>query len=130
MMPHEPHNPPARILKKYTREGRDPRQAKYRAMCEWTDETVGELLAGLDERGLRKDLLVLFVVDNGWVQSVGPPKKGDQFETRSKNTPYDAGVRTPVIVHWDGHTKAGKYPTGVHPGPSADRANGLRGERP
>jgi uncharacterized sulfatase len=109
MMPHEPHNPPERILKKYAREGRDPRLAKYWAMCEWTDETVGELLAGLEKRGLRKDLLVLFVVDNGWVQSVGPPKKGDQFQTRSKNTPYESGVRTPVIVHRDGHTKAGKY---------------------
>jgi arylsulfatase A-like enzyme len=110
MMPHEPHNPPERLLKKYAKEGRDPRLAKYWAMCEWTDETVGDLLAGLEKRGLAENLLVLFVVDNGWVQSLGPPKKGDQFETRSKNTPYDFGVRTPVIVQWAGHTKAGKYP--------------------
>ena len=109
MMPHLPHDPPERLLKKYAKEGRDPRLAKYWAMCEWTDETVGQLLAGLDKRGLRKNLLILFVVDNGWVQSVGPPMKGDQFATRSKNTPYDAGVRTPVIVHWEGKTKAGKY---------------------
>lgn len=79
------------------------------AMCEWTDETVGVVLAGLDKRGLRKNLLILFVVDNGWVQSVGPPAKGDQFATRSKNTAYDAGVRTPMIVHWPGTTNAGKY---------------------
>jgi uncharacterized sulfatase len=110
MMPHEPHNPPERLLRKYTKDGRDPRLAKYWAMCEWTDETVGELLAGLDRRGLRKNLLTLFVVDNGWVQSTGPARKGDQFQTRSKNTPYDAGVRTPVVLHWDGHTKAGRYP--------------------
>jgi uncharacterized sulfatase len=109
MMPHEPHNPPERILKNYSKDSRDPRLAKYWAMCEWTDETIGELLAGLEKRRLRKNLLVLFVVDNGWVQSLGPPKKGDQFQTRSKNTPYDAGVRTPVIVHWPGHTRAGKY---------------------
>jgi arylsulfatase A-like enzyme len=109
MMPHLPHTPPDRLLAKYTKEGRDPRLAKYWAMCEWTDETIGELLEGLDKRGLRKNLLVVFVVDNGWVQSTGPVKKGDQFETRSKNTPYDAGVRTPVIVHREGHTKAGRY---------------------
>jgi len=109
MMPHEPHNPPERLLDKYKKEGRDVRLAKYWAMCEWTDETIGELLAGLDKRGLRKNLLIVFVVDNGWVQSVGPPKKGDQFSTRSKNTPYDAGVRTPVLLHWEGHTKAGRY---------------------
>lgn len=109
MMPHEPHNPPERLLEKYKKEGRDIRLAKYWAMCEWTDETIGELLAGLDKRGLRQNLLIVFVVDNGWVQSVGPPKKGDQFNTRSKNTPYDAGVRTPVIVYWDRHTKMGRY---------------------
>lgn len=109
MLPHQPHDPPDRLVKRYSKDGRDPRLAKYWAMCEWTDETVGELLAGLEKRGLRKNLLVLFVVDNGWVQSVGPVKKGDQFQTRSKNTPYDAGVRTPVIVHWEGMTKAGKY---------------------
>lgn len=109
MMPHEPHTPPERILRKYTKDGRDPRLAKYWAMCEWTDETVGDLLAGLDKRGLRKNLFIVFVVDNGWVQSGGVRKKGDQFATRSKNTPYDAGVRTPVILHWDGHTKAGRY---------------------
>jgi len=109
MMPHLPHDPPERLAKKYAKEGRDPRLAKYMAMCEWTDETIGEVLAGLDKRGLRKNLLILFVVDNGWVQSVGPPAKGDQFATRSKNTPYDAGVRTPMILHWPETTKAGKY---------------------
>jgi arylsulfatase A-like enzyme len=109
MMPHEPHNPPERLLEKYRKYGRDLRLAKYWAMCEWTDETIGELLAGLEKRGLRKNLMIVFVVDNGWIQSVGPAKKGDQFNTRSKNTPYDAGVRTPVILHWAGHTKAGKY---------------------
>lgn len=109
MMPHEPHNPPERLLEKYTKGGRDLRLAKYWAMCEWTDEAIGELLAGLDKRGLRKNLLIVFVVDNGWVQSVGPAKKGDQFATRSKNTPYDMGVRTPLILQWNGHTKAGRY---------------------
>ena len=109
MMPHQPHDPPERLAKKYAKAGRDPRLAKYMAMCEWTDETVGVVLAGLDKRGLRKNLLILFVVDNGWVQSVGLPAKGDQFATRSKNTAYDAGVRTPMIVHWPGTTNAGKY---------------------
>lgn len=109
MMPHLPHDPPDRLAKKYTKDGRDPRLAKYMAMCEWTDETIGEVLAGLEKRGLRRNLLILFVVDNGWVQSTGPPAKGDQFATRSKNTPYDAGVRTPIIVHWQGRTKAVKY---------------------
>src|SRR5258708_7083289 len=33
MMPHEPHNPPQRILDTYATEGRNVRLAKYYAMC-------------------------------------------------------------------------------------------------
>jgi arylsulfatase A-like enzyme len=108
MMPHEPHTPPARLLKKYAVAGRDLRLAKYYAMCEWTDETIGTLWQSLEYRGLTRNLLTVFVVDNGWVQSQGPAKKGDQFGTRSKNTPYEAGVRTPVILHWPGEILPGR----------------------
>src|SRR5262249_51931509 len=68
MMPHEPHDPPERILKKYQSKDRNIKLAKYYAMIEWFDETVGELLAHLDEKKLADDTLVLFVVDNGWIQ--------------------------------------------------------------
>src|SRR5262245_50627960 len=110
MMPHEPHNPPERILKKYAVEGRNERLAKYWAMCEWTDETIGELLTWLDKKGLTDNTLVAFVVDNGWVQSEGEKKPGEQFLTRSKNTPYDAGLRTPFILKCPGETRAGRHP--------------------
>lgn len=105
MLPHEPHNPPERILKKYQQPGVDPRLAKYWAMCDWTDETVGDVLKLLDEKKQRDNLLIIFVVDNGWVQSTGPVKKGDQFLTNSKNSAYDAGVRTPIILHSAGIKK-------------------------
>ena len=42
-LPHTPHNPPQRLLKKYTKPGRGMDVAKYYAMCEWFDETCGEL---------------------------------------------------------------------------------------
>lgn len=109
MMPHLPHNPPDRLLKKYQKEGRDPRVAAYYAMCDWTDETVGDLLKYLEEKKLTDNTIVLFVVDNGWIQTTGPLRKGEQFLTRSKNTPYDAGVRTPLLLKWPGKTKVGRY---------------------
>ena len=37
------------------------------AKCEWFDETCGELLDVLNERGLAENTLVLFVTDNGWI---------------------------------------------------------------
>jgi len=109
MLPHEPHNPPERLLKNYRAEGRDLRISKYWAMCEWFDETVGELLAGLDRRGLRDDTLVVFVIDNGWIQETGPAKttRGN-FAPKSKLSPYDGGLRTPVLLRWPGRSKAAR----------------------
>ena len=102
MLPHEPHDPPERILQKYLVEGRDRRLATYWAMCEWFDETCGELIQWLDDHGHREDTLIVYVVDNGWLQTNGPVRRGDQFLTRSKNTPYEVGVRTPIILRRPG----------------------------
>jgi arylsulfatase A-like enzyme len=110
MLPHEPHNPPERLLRRYVAEGRDPRLSKYWAMCEWFDETVGELLSWLDLRGLKEDTLVVFAVDNGWIQETGPAKttRGN-FAPKSKLSPYDGGLRTPVMLRWPGRTQASRY---------------------
>ena len=98
MLPHEPHDPPERILNTYLVEGRDVRQARYWAMCEWFDETCGELVKWLDDHGHRENTLIVYVVDNGWLQTNGPVRNGEQFLTRSKNTPYEDGIRTPIIL--------------------------------
>jgi uncharacterized sulfatase len=110
MLPHEPHDPPERLLKKYVQEGRDLRLAKYYAMCERFDETCGELLDYLDKHKLRDNTLVVFVIDNGWIQETGPKKttRGN-FAPKSKLSPYDGGVRTPVIVRWPGQVKPKRH---------------------
>ncbi len=110
MMPHTPHNPPERLLKKYRTKDRSIRLAKYWAMCEWFDETCGELLDYLDKKKLRENTLVVFVVDNGWIQETGPRRTTrGWFAPKSKLSPYDGGLRTPVMLRWPGHTKAGTY---------------------
>jgi arylsulfatase A-like enzyme len=109
MLPHEPHNPPPRLLSKYRAEGRHERLAKYYAMCEWFDETVGTLLDELDRRKLTENTLVIFCVDNGWIQDTTSDKRGGLFGPKSKRSPYDGGLRTPILVRWPGHTKAGRY---------------------
>ncbi|MBL8795266.1 MAG: sulfatase [Planctomycetia bacterium] len=110
MMPHEPHNPPERLLKKYAVEGRNPKLAKYYAMCEWYDETCGELLAWLEKQKLADNTLVVVVTDNGWIQETGAVKttRGN-FAPKSKMSPYDGGLRTPILLRWPGKTKAGRY---------------------
>jgi uncharacterized sulfatase len=97
MMPHTPHNPPARLLARYS--SLPPAQAKYLAMVEWFDETVGQLTSFLDQQGLAGNTLIVYLADNGWVQLEG---QHPLVETRAKLSPYDAGLRTPIFVHWKG----------------------------
>jgi uncharacterized sulfatase len=97
-LPHQPHNPPARLEEKYARLTDSPHVARYWAMCEWFDETCGELLDYLDNKGLSENTIVLFVVDNGWIQQ--PDARG--YAPRSKRSPYDGGLRTPIMVRWPG----------------------------
>jgi arylsulfatase A-like enzyme len=106
-LPHTPHNPPARLLKKYTRDGRAKDVAQYFAMCEWFDETCGELLGYLDQKGVADNTVVLYICDNGWAArstNANDPnqKTWNGFALRSKGSPYENGIRTPIMVSWPG----------------------------
>jgi uncharacterized sulfatase len=95
-LPHTPHTPPKRLLSKYQKEGRPAPIACYYAMCEWFDETCGTLLDYLEKKGIRDKTLIVYVTDNGWIQD---PKRGG-YAPRSKQTPYEGGVRTPIVFSW------------------------------
>ena len=103
-LPHTPHNPPRRLLKKYESPNWSHSISKYFAMCEWFDATCGELLAHLDKNKLTDNTLVVYVTDNGWIQH--PQKNG--YAARSKQTPYEGGVRTPIMFRWPARLRPGK----------------------
>ena len=96
MMPHQPHNPPERLLAKYRGKVDSLHVAKYYAMCEWWDETCGQLLDYLDEHDLAQNTLVVYVCDNGWIQQTNKAT----FDERSKRSPYEPGIRTPIMFRW------------------------------
>jgi arylsulfatase A-like enzyme len=98
MMPHSPHNPPERLLAYYRDKTASLEVAKYWAMCEWFDLTCGQLLDFLEERNLGAETLVVFLADNGWIQDPA----GDRYAERSKQTPYDGGLRTPILLRYRG----------------------------
>jgi len=106
MLPHTPHNPPERLLTKYRSKTRSESVAKYWAMVEWFDETCGSLLQHLDAKGLSENTVVVYVADNGWITDPSESK----YAPRSKQSQYDGGVRTPILVRWPGNAKAGKSP--------------------
>ena len=106
-LPHTPHNPPERLLKPYRDMGLPLPIAKYYAMCTWFDETCGQLVDILEKRNLRDDTLIVYVTDNGWIQN--PKRNG--YAPRSKQTPYEGGIRTPIMFSWpNGDLKNGKRP--------------------
>ncbi|MEX2288495.1 MAG: sulfatase-like hydrolase/transferase, partial [Planctomycetaceae bacterium] len=115
MMPHAPHKPPPRLLQNYLAEDRPPALSRYYAMCEWFDETCGQLLNHLDEKGLAEDTLVVFATDNGWIQRTPDTvvEKGWRFDfaPRSKRSPYEGGIRTPIMLRWPGRIGPGQYET-------------------
>jgi len=95
-LPHSPHNPPQRLFNKYKDKTESPYIARYWAMCEWFDETCGQLLDRLDEKGLAENTIVVFVTDNGWIQQ----STNGRYALRSKRSQYDGGLRTPIMVRW------------------------------
>ena len=100
-LPHTPHTPPDRLLKKYQTPDRPITIAKYYAMCEWFDETCGQLMDLLEEQGVSENTLVVYVTDNGWIQD--PVKRG--YAPRSKQTAYEGGIRTPIMYSWPAQLK-------------------------
>ena len=103
-MPHTPHTPPERLFQKYAAKTDSPHIARYWAMCEWFDETCGELLEHLDREKLAENTIVIYVTDNGWIQS---PSEA-WFAPKNKTTPFDAGHRTPILVRWPGRVAPAK----------------------
>ena len=101
MMPHQPHNPPARLLDKYRDKTPSIHVAKYWAMCEWFDETIGNVLARLAENGQADNTIVLFLNDNGWIQDPDKPT----YAAKSKQSVFDGGLRTPILIRRPGMVK-------------------------
>jgi len=104
-LPHKPHNPPEHLLKKYTTKGNPADVANYYAMCEWFDQTCGDLLGYLDQKNLTKNTVVIYICDNGWAaqstRTNDPTQKlFKRYAQRSKSSPFENGIRTPLIINW------------------------------
>ena len=75
------------------------------AVQDSVDELEGlhraELLGHLDKKGIAENTLVVYVTDNGWIQQEGNP----QYRLDSKQSPYDGGLRTPIMLRHTGKIK-------------------------
>lgn len=102
-LPHTPHNPPQELLDKYLAKVDNMYVARYYAMCEWFDQTCGELIDYVDGKGLTENTLFVYVCDNGWIQS----EDSGKFAPRSKQSANEGGTRQPILYSWPGVIEPG-----------------------
>lgn len=84
--------------------------ATYAAMVTRLDREVGRVLGRLRARGLEEDTIVFFCSDNGAPDRAGIPQFfGSCGPFRGfKNTLWEGGIHTPMIVRWPGKIPAGQ----------------------
>jgi arylsulfatase A-like enzyme len=100
---HAPHQVPETYKMPYAHL-KEPRRT-YAGMLAAMDEGIGQIMAALDEKGLRKNTLVIFSSDNG---GPAPGRVTDNGPLRAgKGTLYEGGVRVAACVAWEGQIKAG-----------------------
>lgn len=104
---HGPHQVPAKYKEPYASLS-EPRRT-YAGMLAATDEAIGQIVAAVEEKGMRRDTLFIFSSDNGGPQP-GKVTTNGLFRA-GKGTLYEGGVRVCAFATWDGHIKPGTVVT-------------------
>ena len=84
----------------------------YAAMIKSMDRSVGAILNKLKENRLEENTLVIFMSDNGGIDSKITPA-GDGTDNTpflgGKATLFEGGIRVPLIFRWKGKFEGGKW---------------------
>lgn len=110
LLPHTPHNPPERFRRLFDPGGIPVPpwmtaladefrrlEATSMAMEAWLDDGVSQLMDKLRQLKLERNTMIIFLVDNGWANGLV-----------SKGSPFEMGLRTPIVLTWPNHIKAGQ----------------------
>ncbi len=84
----------------------------YASMIKSMDRSVGQILNKLKETGIEENTLVVFMSDNGGIDSKITPR-GDGTDNRpflgGKACLTEGGIRVPLIFKWKGKIKGGNW---------------------
>jgi arylsulfatase A-like enzyme len=117
---HSPHEAKPELIEKF--KSKSPvgghNNPAYAAMIASIDESVGRVMATLDELKLADNTVLIFASDNGGVGGYareGIGKAGDITDNAplrsGKGSLYEGGTRVPLVVRW---------PAAIKPGTSSD----------
>ena len=104
-LPHTPHDSPKKYFDQYPEGSVSEYKLPYYAAITQFDDTVGELIGEIDDRGLASKTLFIFVVDNGFEPRMDQPS---QYTTNSKRSPFRTRPSNTHSPAWDGEIKPGK----------------------
>lgn len=86
----------------------DDKSKKYAAMVSRLDDSVGRIVALIEELGLTRDTLIIFASDNGGFDGVPGKFKTNGALRGFKRDLTEGGIRAPFIARWPGVVPQGK----------------------
>lgn len=106
-LPHTPFDAAEKYQRLFDGKNVPKHLLPYYAEIARFDDTVGHLMAHLEKRQLLAKTLIVFVADNGF----RPDEATGQRQNRSsKLSQFQDGLKTPILIRWDGHTVAADHP--------------------
>jgi arylsulfatase A len=103
--PPTPDSPDWDPKAKQDNDGND--NMHFADMVTYMDKLIGQLIAKLDELGIRENTLVIFLGDNGTGRGLTTQFKG-QVYPGGKGFTNARGMHVPLIANWPGHVPADK----------------------
>lgn len=110
---HTPIQAKDAYVQKYRKEGKTETEARYAAMVQSMDESLGEIMDKLQELGVDQNTVLVFASDNGGhvIKAAGSPTV-NYPASGGKGFWYEGGYRVPFMIRIPGvESQRTAYPT-------------------
>ena len=119
---HTPYQATPEYLDRY-KDISDPSRRAYAGSITAMDDQLGRVLAALEQKGMRKNTLIVFMSDNGGTHNAMFAGEGDMSKVKipcdngpyreGKASLYEGGTRVCALANWPGHIQAGTTVDGM-----------------